>query len=44
MMMHEAEVGHLGVTNLYYEDDTALCTNNHCETDELINQVNDAWS
>ena len=49
MVMHEAEVKHLGVSvggrllpNLYYADDTALCANNHCEADELISQVNGA--
>ena len=47
--MHEAKVGHLGIftggrllSNLCYADDTALCTNNHHEADELINPVNDA--
>ena len=49
MVMHEAEVRHLEVSvggrllfNLGYADDTALCTNNHHEADELINWVNDA--
>ena len=49
MVVHEAEVRHLGVSvggrllsNLCYADDTALCANNHHDTDELINQVNDA--
>ena len=49
MVMHEAEVRHLGVSvggrllsNLYYADGTTLCANNHHEAGELINQVNDA--
>ena len=49
MVMHEAEVGHLGVSvggrllsSLCYADETALCANNHHESDELINRVDDA--
>ena len=49
MVMHEAEVGHLGVSvggrllpNLCYADDTGLYANHHDEADELINRDNDA--
>ena len=49
MVMHEAEIGHLGVSvrerllsNLCNADDTALCAKNYHKTDELINWVNDA--
>ena len=44
MVMHEAEVRHLGVfvggrllSNLCHADDTALCANNHHDADEIIN-------
>ena len=30
------------MSNICYADNTALCTINHHEADELINQVNDA--